>query len=518
MADNKPYSVLIVEDERIVAMDLQQALQGMGYDAYAIASSADEAVSRASEKCPDLVLMDIRIKGQRDGIETALLLRERFGVPVVYLSAHADEATIERAKKTQSYGYLMKPIRMAELRSTIELSIYRHQLEKRAASRTRTPSELDLQRKRPLETDQQILADRLAALGTMAAGMAHQINNPLAVVIANAAYVLEELRRDPARFGEAIQAQSELEAAANRIATVIAEVQMFAWQSRVVAGHADVELAIAAAIRTSADSFRCAAKVIASAELIPHVKIGSDRLEQILVNLLINAAHATADAEATTTVEVRLHEDNVVIEVRDTGTGMLPQVRARAFEPFFTTKGVGAGSGLGLAVCHGIVTSIGGLIELESEVGRGTTVRLTVPAEKAIPLPARAAAPLQLGRILVIDDDRMVLNAIRRMLRGHEVMCIDDSRQVLALLSRGERFDLILSDLMMPHMSGMELYEQLLIAHPDVAKAMVFMTGGIVDVKATDFMTIVPNTCLRKPLLGDGLQTLVQERLRETVM
>jgi diguanylate cyclase (GGDEF)-like protein len=131
------YAVLIVEDERIVAMDLQQTLASMGYDAFAVASSAETALARASEKRPDVVLMDIRIKGKRDGIEVASLLRELYDVPVIYLTAHADEATIERAKKSEPHGYLVKPVKTAELRSAIEISIYRHEMEKRLRERER---------------------------------------------------------------------------------------------------------------------------------------------------------------------------------------------------------------------------------------------------------------------------------------------------------------------------------------------------------------------------------------------
>jgi CheY-like chemotaxis protein len=195
------HAVLIVEDEAIVAMDLQQTLAGMGYDAFAIAASADEALRHAAERCPDLVLMDIRIKGQRDGIETAALLRGRFGVPVVYLTAHADDATIQRAKRTDPYGYLMKPIRLAELKSAVEVSLYKHRLDKALVERERG------------------LADRLAALGAAVTG-------PLATVAASVTHALEALRRrrplDPADLDEAIQFLSELEAAAAQSAAAIA--------------------------------------------------------------------------------------------------------------------------------------------------------------------------------------------------------------------------------------------------------------------------------------------------------
>jgi AmiR/NasT family two-component response regulator len=130
-------SILIVEDERIVAKDLQQSLLEMGYDAFAIASSADDAMRCASERRPDVVLMDIRIKGERDGIEAADALRTSFGVPVVYLTAHADEATLERAKRTEPYGYLVKPVKSSELRSVVEVSVHKHAADRRLRERER---------------------------------------------------------------------------------------------------------------------------------------------------------------------------------------------------------------------------------------------------------------------------------------------------------------------------------------------------------------------------------------------
>src|SRR6185312_5224629 len=124
MIARHPHAVLIVEDERIVAKDLQQTLVGLGYDAYAIAASADEAVTRATERRPDVVLMDVRIKGGTDGIETAAILRERFGASIVYLTAHADDATIARATATHPHGYLIKPVNSFDLRSAIEIAVF----------------------------------------------------------------------------------------------------------------------------------------------------------------------------------------------------------------------------------------------------------------------------------------------------------------------------------------------------------------------------------------------------------
>jgi len=292
--------ILIVEDERIVATDIQQTLLDLGYDAFAIASSAEEAISYASQRCPDLVLMDIRINGEHDGIEAAEMLRSRFHVPIVYLTANADAGTIERAKKTEPYGYLKKPVRSADLRSVVEVSLYKHEAEKRLresehwfsttlhsiadavitvdvlgnvtfmnpaaealtgthaeaacgkpiadalhlidehAAGREPPALTSLREGRSIareegnllnlstgevrvvnhsaarvtdESNQTLgavmvfgditeqkklqkqleLTDRLASLGTMAAGVAHEINNPLAIVVTNARFLMEEL-------------------------------------------------------------------------------------------------------------------------------------------------------------------------------------------------------------------------------------------------------------------------------------------------------------------------------------
>lgn len=533
------HSILIVEDERIVAKDLQQTLAGMGYDAFAIASSAEEALSRASERCPDLVLMDIRIKGKRDGIETAALLHERFGAPIVYLTAHADEATLDRAKRTEPYGYLMKPVRSAELRSVVEISIYKHQMDLRQRERDRTPPAVMDAKKtgaivvfrdvpaQPRGPSQPALADRLASLETLAAGLAHEVNNPLAIVLANASYVLEQLRDqqrlgrpDPGWLGETIDAQSDLETAASRIGRIVAELQAFSRPAQPILGETEVGPAVEAAARATAHEFRDCATVAINTAAVPRAKIDELRLGQILVNLLVNAAHATQHgAVASVSVAARVQDDTVVIEVRDSGCGIAPEILPRIFEPFYTTKAIGQGAGLGLAVCHGLVRAAGGRIEVESQLGLGSLFRVTLPAAVRAEPPADAAPPTaaiaRRGRFLVVDDEPMILKGIERMLRDHEVVCLDDARQVIGLLDRGEKFDVIFSDLMMPNMTGMELYERLLSGHPSDAHRIVFVTGGAASGRVADFLSVVPNTCLQKPMSRDALRAFVQQRLAD---
>jgi signal transduction histidine kinase len=598
MSSQPAKSILIVEDERIVAKDIQQTLRELGYDAYAIAASADEAIARATEKCPDLVLMDIRIKGNRDGIETAEILQSRFGVPVVYLTAHADEATLDRAKKTQPHGYLLKPVKWAELRSMVEVSIHRHQMEKRLHERERwfeatlesvadavitydaqgnvtsmNPvaerltgiSEADAAGRPAREiastdnlpavseaqsrsgvmvfrdnSEQQALqkklelSDRLASLGAMAAGVAHEVNNPLAVVMANAALSHTELSQllaeaesgqapsptTVARLRETIQAVTEIRSSTSRIARIVADLKSFSRPEEATSEQADVKRTVAWAVRATALEVRHRARVSTRIAEVPPVALDETRLGQVLVNLLINAAHAIEIGSADTNeiaIVAKTEAEQVTIEVTDTGSGMPEHVVSRIFEPFFTTKPVGLGTGLGLSICRGIVSSVGGSLQVESTPGQGSTFRVRLPTAAtriSIPPPAIPAPDKpRRGRILVIDDEELVLRVMGRILKDHELVCVPNVREALKALNEGPAFDIIFSDLMMPDVTGMDLYDELLRTRADDARRLVFLSGGALTPMVADFLASVPNTHLEKPFQVDGLRTIVQQLL-----
>ncbi|TMQ08858.1 MAG: response regulator [Deltaproteobacteria bacterium] len=636
MITNPTRSVLIVEDERIIAADLQQSLIGMGYDAFAIACSGDEAIKRATERCPDIILLDIRIKGPRDGIETAVLLRERFDVPLIYLTAHADDTTIARAKATEPYGYLLKPVKPAELRSVIEVAMHRHDVERRLRQRERwfattlrsmadavitvdlagnitfmnsaaerltetaaaqalgrpardllslfdpggsSPVESPLDRalrdnrtasldttmitrsnvRRLIHdstspvgddrgrlgavmvfrdlTDQQHMqrqleiADRLASLGTMAAGVAHEINNPLAVVIANSDYIRSELDEistalDAAapelaeRVRDLAQIQSEISRAGTRIGKIVGDLRTFSRPGEQTSGQADLASAIHWAIRTTSHEFRHRARLVHDLPALPPVVGDETRLGQVFVNLLQNAAQAIPPGkvnENQVTIQARVERPHIIIEVRDTGPGILPGNLQRIFEPFFTTKEVGEGTGLGLSVCHGIVTSMGGDIEVESAIGKGALFRVTlrIASWATVPPTRPLTTPIAVrpGRILVVDHDEMVHRTMSRLLRDHDLVCTGSGHGALALLA-GERFDLILCDLMMPVMTGVELYEHLRAQDPELARRVVFMTGSaLVPGKVEDFLRSVPNLRLEKPFGMPELQSVIVQVL-----
>jgi CheY-like chemotaxis protein len=241
------------------------------------------------------------------------------------------------------------------------------------------------------------------------------------------------------------------------------------------------------------------------------------------LNLVVNAAQAIPEGAADQNeirVVTRLDDrGRVVVEVHDTGSGIAEAVLPRIFDPFFTTKPVGVGTGLGLAICHRIVAAAGGQLTVESQVGKGTVFRTTLPAlegdaDQASPLPA-AVAPGRRGRVLVIDDEPLLGTAIRRMLSAeHDVVVVTAARDALALVSRGERYDVLLCDLMMPEVTGMELHAELLRSCPELAEQMVFMTGGAFTSRAREFLDEVRNPRLEKPFDVGTIKALVRSLLR----
>jgi CheY-like chemotaxis protein len=206
----------------------------------------------------------------------------------------------------------------------------------------------------------------------------------------------------------------------------------------------------------------------------------------------------------------------VVVEVQDTGAGIPREVLGRIFDPFFTTKPVGVGTGLGLSICHGIVTSLGGDIAVESQVGQGTTVRVMLPAARdgasvekpAAPTPAPSS---RRGRVLIVDDEPAVGRALRRILREHDVELLTSGRQALEKLAVDSGFHVILCDVMMPDFAGRELYEAIQQGGSGLEQRFVFVSGGAFTPGAREFLARVPNPTLEKPFDEAAVKRVVRE-------
>jgi CheY-like chemotaxis protein len=253
------------------------------------------------------------------------------------------------------------------------------------------------------------------------------------------------------------------------------------------------------------------------------------RLEQVVINLLMNAAQAVPEARAEAN-EIRLtvRDDgrgHAVLEVADNGEGIPPEVRSRIFDPFFTTKPVGVGTGLGLSICHGIVMSLGGQIRVESELGAGTTFRVVLPTtdplEDEAPTEARET-PLpshkRRAHVLVVDDELPIATTMRELLGlEHEIFIATGAREALAVIRSGANFDVIFCDLMMPGMSGVDLYEQLRVQSPGLERKIVFMTGGAFTTRAAEFLASVDNRRIEKPFSLGLLERIVREMAAASV-
>jgi two-component system, cell cycle sensor histidine kinase and response regulator CckA len=245
---------------------------------------------------------------------------------------------------------------------------------------------------------------------------------------------------------------------------------------------------------------------------VPEVRGDEGRLGQVFLNLLLNAAHAmqhgdpaTHELCVATHIEPALAEGApplVIVTVRDTGTGMTEEVLERIFDPFFTTKPIGMGTGLGLSVCHGILQELGGSIGVASVLGEGSVFEVRLPvAERAAvaELPARSV-PRRRASVLVVDDDSRVLAVLSRMLDAHDVSVAQGARAAIAQLrAQARSFDAVVCDLLMPDMSGIDLYHEIARHHPELVGRLVFLSGGANTEVARAFLRSVDNRCLKKP-------------------
>jgi PAS domain S-box-containing protein len=376
---------------------------------------------------------------------------------------------------------------------------------------------------------QLILADRMASVGTLAAGVAHEINNPLTYVTANLDLAIEELRAlsggsASGRMKDLEELLLEAREGTARVSKIVRGLKTFSRIEEERRSVIDLIPVLDLSINMAFNEIRHRARLVKQYGSLPLVEADDARLGQVFINLLVNAAQALP-AGSSDENEIRIVTSTdvlgrAVIEVTDTGPGIPGAVMARIFDPFFTTKAVGVGTGLGLAICHNIITSMRGQITVESEQGKGTTFRIVLPASAAqlAPQPTIApsldVAPVTHGRVLVVDDEPAVGLAVRRVLREHEVIIVSTAPAALKLLAAGEDFDVILSDLMMPGMSGMEFYTVLSELDPRMAARVVFVTGGAFTPEANAFLDRIANERMEKPFHFKQLRELVRKFVR----
>jgi signal transduction histidine kinase len=388
---------------------------------------------------------------------------------------------------------------------------------------------LDVTEERAKDTEREILRskiarqDRLVTIGTLAAGVGHEINNPLAYIAANLDFVSEELGTLPglvpsARLSELMEVLADASAGADRIREIVRSLRAFARENGVAAAM-DVRAAIEVAAQMALHEVWQRATLSLELGEVPAVLADEVRISQVVLNLLVNAAHSfpTSDpARNRVTLRTKCSAGgDVCIEISDNGPGLDPAAQARILNPFFDAKDPGPGTGLGLSICRSVVSSLGGELTVECELGKGTIFRVLLPASPGAPLPPPTSehfAKGRRGRVLVVDDDEEVLKGFSRLLRSeHEVITVSDPRRALSLLcDPGQHFDLVLCDIVMPYLNGLELFRKVREQAAATANRFVFMTGGILDQSVGGALAQLSNECLQKPCSSQQLRALTR--------
>lgn len=359
-------------------------------------------------------------------------------------------------------------------------------------------------------------AQRLAALGALAASVAHEINNPLAVMTSN----LEWLMECDALPDEHSALEDALEGA-RRIRQIIADLRAFSRDDAAshIAETVDVARALSAALNIAANELRHLARVEVKCPPLLVARGKDGPLVQVLVNLLVNASQAmrtVKDRPHLLTVTVVEHLGTIDIDVTDTGPGISAELMDRLFAPFVSTRAASGGTGLGLWISRRIVESFGGALTVTSTPGSGSTFRVHLSASATSPLP-RVNVPQASPRsanVLVIDDEVAISRALARLLSAdHEVEVINRSPEALSRLSAGPAPQVVLCDLMMPVLNGVELYEQACAARPELRDRFVFVTGGAFTEETSAFLAQTRTPVVGKPFNADELRAAIASRL-----
>lgn len=634
MTPSAPARVLIVEDELIIAADIASRLSRLGYVVAGQADRADSAVRLAGEIQPDLVLMDIRLRGSVDGVSAAEEIRSRFRLPVVYLTAHADEATLQRAKVTEPFGYVLKPFEERELRTVIEMALYKHAADRRlaeserryattlssigdavvatdsagrvaflnpvaerltgwsigeAAGRplieifrivneyTRLPVESPVERvlatgkvvglanhtilisangqEYPIDdcaapivgddgktsgvvlvfrdvTDERRReqelrqAQKMEAVGRLAGGIAHDFNNLLTVISGYCSILLDGIRSDSPWRGAIL----EVERASQRAADLTRQLLAFARNQLVQPRVVNLNQVVADSLTMLRRLIPANVQLVTDLNRLPTTtKADPGQIEQVIVNLVLNARDAMPEGGIIRLTTARgscaaggppfaTGGPYISLAVADTGVGMDAEVKARVWEPFFTTKEVGKGTGLGLATVYGIVMSAGGHVAVDSEPGRGSTFTVYFPFDTELSDADPQTEALHNRSngnetILLVEDDDSVRGLATQVLlsAGYTVLQAGHGIEATEIADRySGPIHLLLTDLVMPQMSGQTLADIIKSRVPDIR--VLFMTG-YVDTPLTRPGSSEPIQVLTKPFTPKDLADQVRQVL-----
>jgi signal transduction histidine kinase len=511
---SRQLSALIVEDNEQDATLLVRELRRGGYDlSFDRVETPDAMCAALDKRTWDIVLSDYSMPRFSAPAALALVRERNLDLPFIIISGTIGEETAVASLRAGAHDFMVKGS-LARLLPAIG----------------REMREADLRAEKKRIQEQLLISERMASVGLLAASVAHEINNPLAILVSNLEFASEQVNGfmanapDIEGIGALAAPLRDAQEAAERVRLIVRDLKVFSRSEDVeTRGPVDIRSALESAIRMTSNEVRHRARLTRDYGDLAPVNGNESRLGQVFLNLILNAAQAIPEGDAANN-EIKIvtrmdSSDRVAIEFHDTGAGIPPDVLPHIFDAFFTTKAAAIGTGLGLAICHRIVAGHDGEISVKSRTGSGTVFRIVLRAanREVAELPAALLEirPARAGRVLVVDDEQMLCNAIERILGAdHHVTTVTSARDALSRLGGGERFDLILCDLMMPEMTGMDLYDELQQSMADQAEKFIFMSGGAFTDNARAFLARSCNEVIDKPFKTAGLRQVVHRFLQ----
>jgi PAS domain S-box-containing protein len=498
-------------------------------------------VSQASIALESARLIDLHDDGRRtwqevvDAISPALCIVDRSGTIRRANRAFADLVNAPPASLIgRPWQAFVPPEWSTDLQRTLDQQGAGREVELRTGERTYAVTAVpisstdrsavvllfDDQTERRRLQDQLIQSEKMSAIGQLIAGIAHDLNNPLASVVGFADFLAEVPNVPPSIREPLTVVREEAERASSIVRNLLGFARKQDHQRRPTALKPLLD-ATFVLLRNQLMAQRVEALIEIEPDL-PMPDVDPNQIQQVFVNLINNAAQAIASTgrPGIITVRARRWLDGVAIDVIDDGPGMSESLATQVFEPFFTTKAEGEGTGLGLSISQGIVKEHGGRIMLSTEEGGGSTFTVQLPLSTrsaAPPTDADIRAPSKRLRVLVVDDEPHILHYMRATLEawGHLPVVASDGQEALSRATR-EQFDLIISDLRMPRFGGREFYEELARRSPSMAERLIFSTGDTVRGDTLAFLETLDRPYLHKPFSLAELRTLLADAVRES--
>lgn len=512
-AGSSEIRVLIVEDDSLDRLALCRMLQRAARASYRTeaVASAEDALARLTTFAPDCLLVDLHLP-RTSGLELVAAVRERTGdtgPPVVVITGECGEGAGVAALKSGAADFLRKD----ELGSDALERTIGFALEKCEAQRLR----------RRLDH-----SEKMGALGRIVAGIAHEINNPTSFALMAVELLQQQIETSGADEGMFLPA-SEVAAARElledcrdgieRIAAIVAELREFTRDDSSGMTQSTLDEVVRRALRLTSAPLRALGEVKTALEAPAVLLCDNVKLTQVVVNLILNAVQACSGRPGQIEVHTRQLEGGVELTVADNGPGVPVERRTRIFEPFFTSRASEGGTGLGLSLSAEYVRRHGGTIEVTDGPLGGAVFRVQLPLGVRSPseLPQisgmRCRSPEgRRLRVLLVDDEPNILKLLKRSLSQHwHVVGARNGREALACLQQ-EPFDVIISDVSMPEMGGVELYQHVERQRPHLCQHYWFLSGGVLDEDTRAYLQrVFGDRLLAKPLSAERLREIVSE-------